>query len=109
MSPRPARTGRRWAPPPRRAPAPEPGTRRCLGLALKPRDERRVLRQVLGEQLDGHRALQSHVEGQVDGGHAAEPKPPFHAVAPSDLRLAHFPPSPAPGDSPPPSASPPAG
>src|SRR5438477_634511 len=53
-------------------------------------------------------ARQSHVEGQVDGRHAAEPEPAFQAVAPSDLRLAHLPPSFAPGDSPP-SASPPAG
>ena len=66
-------------------------TRRGLRLALEARHERRVLGEVLGEQLDRHPALQAQVEREVHGGHPAEAEPALQAVAPGDLHLAHWP------------------
>ena len=54
-------------------------------LALEPRDERGVLGQVLGQQLDRHLALQPAVEGQMDGRHAAQPQAVAELVAAGDL------------------------
>ena len=46
-----------------------------LRLALEAGDECGVIREVLGEQLDGHLALQAQVEREVHGGHPAEAEP----------------------------------
>ena len=56
-----------------------------LRLALEARHERRVVGEVLGEQLDGDLALQAQVEREVHGGHPAEAEPALQAVAPGDL------------------------
>ena len=61
-----------------------------LRLALETRDERRILGEVLGEQLDGHLALQAQIEGEVDGGHPAETESALQAVAPGDLYRRSF-------------------
>ena len=45
--------------------------RRRLRLALEARDEGGILGEVLGEQLHRDAALQTQVEGEVHGGHAA--------------------------------------
>ena len=50
-------------------------------LAAEARDEARVLRQVLGQQLHGHVALQPRVERELHRGHAADPEPAFQAIA----------------------------
>ena len=60
--------------------------RRRQRLALEARHERRVVGEVLGEQLDRDVALQARVHRQVDGRHAAEPEAPLEPVAPGDLR-----------------------
>ena len=64
--------------------------RRRLRLALEARDERRVVGEVLGEQLDRDLALQAQVEREVHGRHAAEAEPALEPVAPGDLRGAHL-------------------
>ena len=50
-------------------------------LAAEARDEARVLRQVLGEQLDRDVALQPRVERELDGGHAADAEAALEPVA----------------------------
>ena len=62
-----------------------------LRLALEARDERGIVGEVLGEQLDRDLALQAQVEREVHGGHPAEAEPALQAVAPGDLHLAHLP------------------
>ena len=44
-------------------------------------DEAGVLRQVLGQQLDGHAALEPRVHGELHGRHAADAESAFQAVA----------------------------
>src|SRR5438270_918596 len=68
-------------------------------LAAKARDERRVVGEVLGQQLDRHVALQPPVEREVHGRHASDAEPSFELVAPSDGGgVGHCPlPFPAPG------------
>ena len=55
--------------------------RRGQRLAAEARDERRVLGQVLGQQLDGDVALQARVEGELDGRHAADAQAALELVA----------------------------
>ena len=59
------------------------------GLAAEARDEGRVVGQVLGQQLQGDIALQPLVEGQVDGGHAADAQPALDPVAAGDHVIGH--------------------
>ena len=56
-----------------------------LCLTLKTRDERRILREVLSEQLDSDLALQAIVEGEMNGRHASEAKPALELVATGNL------------------------
>ena len=58
-------------------------------LAAEALDERGVVGEVLGEQLDGDLALEPAVEGQVDGRHAAEAEPVAELVAADDDLAAH--------------------
>ena len=58
-------------------------------LAAEARDEARVLRQVLGEQLDGHVALQPRVERELDRRHAADAEAALQAVAVSEELVSH--------------------
>ena len=68
----------------------EPGGRERL--APEARDEVLVLGEVLGEQLDRHRALEHRVGGQEDRRHAARAEPAVDPVAAGDLgRRAHQP------------------
>ena len=60
----------------------EPGRRQRL--APEARYERRVVGEVLGEQLDRHVALEALVERQLHGGHAADAEAAFHPVPPDD-------------------------
>ena len=60
-------------------------------LAAEARDEVGVRRQVLGEQLDGHVALQPRVERELDRGHAADAEPALEAVAVGEERLGGHP------------------
>ena len=48
-------------------------------------------RQVLGQQLDGHVALQPRVERELHGGHAADAEPAFEAVAVCEERVGGHP------------------
>ena len=60
-------------------------TRGGLGLALEARDERRILGEVLGQQLDRHTPFQAHIEREVHRRHPPEPEPALQTVAPGDL------------------------
>ena len=60
----------------------QPG--RCQRLAAEARDERRVVGEVLGEQLQRHVALEPLVERQVDRRHAADAEAALDPVAPCD-------------------------
>ena len=53
-------------------------------LAPEARDERRVVGEVLGEQLQRDVALEPLVEGEVHGRHAADAEPALDPVAPCD-------------------------
>src|SRR6266511_1943575 len=83
--------------------------RRRQGLAAEAGDERRIVGQVLGEELDGHRALEPLVEGQLDRGHAAHAEAALEPVAAGDPLLAHGAcvPPPLPGGAPVPPPPPP--
>ena len=59
--------------------------RRRQRLAAEAGHEGLVVGQVLGQQLDRHRALEHGVGGQEDGRHAARAQPALHAVAARDL------------------------
>ena len=59
------------------------------GLAGEPVDERRVVGQVLGHDLDRDRAVQPQVGGGVDGRHAAAGEPLLEAVAPLEDQAHH--------------------
>ena len=62
----------------------EPGRRERL--APEARHERRVVGEVLGEQLERDVALEPLVEREVDGRHAADAEPALDPVAPCDRR-----------------------
>ena len=53
-------------------------------LAAEARDERRVVGQMLGQQLDRDVALEPAVEREVHGRHAADPEAAFDPIAPGD-------------------------
>ena len=57
-------------------------------LAPKARHERRVVGEVLGQQLDRHVALEPVVEREVDGRHPADPEAAFDPVPACDRRRA---------------------
>ena len=59
------------------------------GLAAEARHERGVIGEVLGQELDRDGALQTLVEGELDGGHAADAEPALEAVAAGDAGLGH--------------------
>ena len=63
--------------------------RRGQRLAAEAVDEVRVLGQVLGQQLDRDVALEAGVEGQLDGGHAADADPALEPVAAREEVVAH--------------------
>ena len=56
-------------------------------LAAKARDERRVVGEVLGQQLERDVALESLVEGEMDGRHPADAEPALDPVSPCDRRV----------------------
>ena len=58
-------------------------------LSTEARDERRVIGEVLSEELDGDIALEALVESQMDGRHAADPEPALDPITPGDRRRAH--------------------
>ena len=55
-------------------------------LPAKARHERRIVGQMLGQQLEGHIALETAVEGQVDRRHAADAETALDPVSPGDRR-----------------------
>ena len=59
------------------------------GLAGEPVDERRVVREVLGHDLDGDGPVQPQIGRGVDGGHAATGEPLLEAVAPLEDQPHH--------------------
>ena len=65
-------------------------------LAAEAGDERRVVGQVLGQQLDRHVALEALVEGQLHGGHPTDAEAALDPVAPDDLSSVGQPPPPGP-------------
>ena len=65
-------------------------------LAAEAGDERRVVGQVLGQQLDRHVALEALVEGQLHGRHAADAEAALDPVPPGDRRSVGHPPPPCP-------------
>ena len=85
----------------------EPGSGERL--AAEARDERRVVGEVLGQQLQRDVALEALVEGEVHGRHAADAEPALDPVAACDRRRVHcpLPPFPLPPPLPPPSPAPP--
>src|SRR5271165_2683092 len=62
---------------------------------------------MLGQQLDGHLALETHIDGQVHSRHAPVSEPALEAIAPRDLDRAHLVASPAPTPPPGPTFAPP--
>ena len=68
---------------------------------MAPRDERWIVGQMLGQQLDRDVALEALVERQVDGRHAADSEASFQAVSPCDARGASHCPFPLPIPAPP--------
>ena len=63
--------------------------RRGAGLAGEPVDERGVVDQVVGHDLDRDRAVQPQVGGRVDRRHAAAREPLLEAVAPLEDQADH--------------------
>jgi hypothetical protein len=72
----------------------EPGGRQRL--AAEARDERRIVREVLGQQLDGDIALEALVEGELHRGHPADAETALDPVAPGDSCSISHPPPPGP-------------
>ena len=72
----------------------QPGGRQCL--ATEAGHERRVVREMLGEQLDRYVALQALVERQLHRGHPADAEAALDPVPPDDRCSVSHPPPPFP-------------
>jgi hypothetical protein len=82
-------------------------TSRGQRLASEARDERRIVREVLGQQLDRDVALEALVEGQLHRRHPADTEAALDPVPPGDRWAVSHPPPPDPPPFPLPEPAPP--